>query len=170
MESTATKSKGCSMRIESLFRIAVVILAVFIVLVVVLGVGRLVIYKVHPYERGLHLRGGSFVGVDEPGWHAQIPFWDTVVLVKVNERLGYIDQIRAVTADDLTMVVSLQYTYLVKDPRKFALDVDDPERILFEFSQGKLRDVINTKKMTDIMHGRAELNDDLKREHMARKR
>ena len=164
MESVNAKSKGCSPRIESLFRIAVVILAVFIVLVVVLGVGRLVVYKVHPYERGLHLRGGSFVGVDEPGWHAQIPFWDTVVIVKVNERLGYVDQIRAVTADDLTMVVSLQYTYMVKDPRKFALDVDDPERILFEFAQGRLRDVINTKKMTDIMHSRAELNDDLKRE------
>ena len=164
MESAGTKSKGCSMRIESLFRIAVVVLAVFIVLVVVLGVGRLVIYKIHPYEKGLHLRGGSFLGVDEPGWHAQIPFWDTVVIVKVNERLGYIDQIRAVTADDLTMVVSFQYTYLVKDPKKFTLDVDDPERILFEFAQGKLRDVINTKKMTDIMHGRAELNDDLKRE------
>ena len=77
---------------------------------------------------------------------------DTVVVVKVNERLGYVDQIHAVTADDLTMLVSLQYTYLVKDPRKFALDVDDPERILFEFAQGRLRDVINTKKMTDIMH------------------
>ena len=152
------------MRIESLFRIAVVVLAVFVVLIVLLGIARLAIYKIHPYERGLHLRGGYFLGVDDPGWHAQIPFWDTVVVVKVNERLGYVDQIRAVTADDLTMVVSLQYTYQVTDPAKFALDVDDPERILFEFSQGKLRDVINTKKMTDIMHSRAGLNDQLKLE------
>ena len=126
--------------------------------------GRLVIYKIHPYERGLHLRGGYFLGVNEPGWHTQIPFWDTVVIVQVNERLGYVDQIQAVTADDLTMVVSLQYTYLVTDPKRFALEVDDPERILFELVQGKLRDVINTKEMTDIMHSRAGLNTTLKSE------
>ena len=164
MENTGDKVKGCSRQVESLFRIAVVILAVFIVLVVVLGVGRLVIYKIHPYERGLHLRGGYFLGVDEPGWHTQIPFWDAVVIVQVNERLGYVDQIQAVTADDLTMVVSLQYTYLVTDPKRFALEVDDPERILFELVQGKLRDVINTKEMTDIMHSRAGLNTTLKSE------
>ena len=164
MENTGDKVKGCSRQVESLFRIAVVILAVFIVLVVVLGVGRLVIYKIHPYERGLHLRGGYFLGVDEPGWHTQIPFWDTVVIVQVNERLGYVDQIQAATADDLMMVVSLQYTYLVTDPKRFAMDVDDPERILFEFVQGKLRDVINTKDMTATMHSRAELNTTLKSE------
>lgn len=164
MGNTVDKVRGCSGRIESLYRLAVVILAVFVVLIVALGLARLAIYKIHPYERGLHLRGGYFLGQDEPGWHLQIPFWDTVVIVQVNERLGYIDQIRATTADDLTMVVSLQYTYLVTDPVKFALDVDDPERILFEFVQGKLRDVINTKKMTDIMHSRAGLNDELKAE------
>jgi regulator of protease activity HflC (stomatin/prohibitin superfamily) len=152
------------MLIERLFRLSVIVLATFVLLVVILGVSRLVIYKIHPYERGLHLRGGRFLVVDEPGWHAQIPFWDTVIIVKVNERLGYVDQIRAVTSDDLTMVVSLQYTYRVTDPRRFALDVDDPERILFEFGQGKLRDVINTKKMTDIMHSRAQLNQEIQSE------
>jgi regulator of protease activity HflC (stomatin/prohibitin superfamily) len=163
MESEDVKQKN-RLFVERLFRLSVIILAAFVLFVVILGVGRLVIYKIHPYERGLHLRGGWFMAVDEPGWHAQIPFWDTVIIVKVNERLGYIDQICAVTSDDLTMVVSLQYTYRVTDPSRFALDVDDPERILFEFVQGKLRDVVNTKKMTDIMHSRAQLNQELKDE------
>lgn len=33
-----------------------------------------------------------------------------------------------------------------------------PERIVFEFVQGKLRDVVNTKAMTEVMQSRAELN------------
>jgi regulator of protease activity HflC (stomatin/prohibitin superfamily) len=99
--------------------------------------------------------------VDEPGWHVQIPFWDTVILVKVNERLGYVDQIPAMTSDDVTMVVSLQYTYVVTDPRRFALEVDDPERIVFEFVQGKLRDVVNTKDMTEVMHDRVAMNQEI---------
>ncbi|MBC7250725.1 MAG: hypothetical protein H5T62_10625 [Anaerolineae bacterium] len=147
--------------LDTLYKAAVVIIAAFIVCVVVLTVGRAAIYKIHPYERGLHLRGGKFIAVDQPGWHVQIPFWDTVILVKVNERLGYVDQISAMTSDDVTMVVSLQYTYVVTDPLRFALEVDDPERIVFEFVQGKLRDVVNTKAMTEVMHDRARMNQEI---------
>ncbi len=147
--------------LETLYKASVVVIATLILLTVFLVVGRAVIYKVHPYERGIHLRGGQFIGVDQPGWHAKIPLWDTVILVRVNERLGYVDQISAMTADDVTMIVSLQYTYVVTDPRRFALDVDDPERILFEFVQGKLRDVVNTKRMTEVMHDRARMNQEI---------
>lgn len=153
-----------SSSLERLFKLAVIWLALFILAVVLLVGGRLVIYKIHPYERGLHLRGGMYLGADLPGWHAQIPFWDTVIIVKVNERLGYVDQIAANTADDLSMVVSLQYTYRVTDPARFTLDVDDPERILFEFVQGRLRDVVNTQTMTDMMHSRAGLNEEILRQ------
>lgn len=147
--------------IDVLFKLAIIFLAAFILAVTLLVVGRAAIYKIHPYERGLHLRGGMYLGTDQPGWHAQIPFWDTVIIVKVNERLGYVDQIAANTADDLSMVVSLQFTYRVTDPAHFALDVDDPERILFEFVQGRLRDVVNTKTMADMMRSRAEFNEEI---------
>lgn len=147
--------------IDVAFKVAVILLAAFVLAVTLLVIGRLAIYKIHPYERGLHLRGGMYLGTDEPGWHVQIPFWDTVLIVKVNERLGYVDQIAANTADNLSMVVSLQYTYRVTDPVRFALDVDDPERILFEFVQGRLRDVVNTKTMDEMMRSRAEFNDEI---------
>jgi len=147
--------------IDALFKLAVIFLGAFVLAVTLLVVGRLAIYKIHPYERGLHLRGGMYLGTDQPGWHVQIPFWDTVMIVKVNERLGYVDQIAANTADNLSMVVSLQFTYRVTEPVRFALDVDDPERILFEFVQGRLRDVANTKTMAEMMRSRAEFNDEI---------
>jgi regulator of protease activity HflC (stomatin/prohibitin superfamily) len=84
-----------------------------------------------------------------------------VILVTVNERLGYVEQIEAMTSDDVTMNVSLQYTYRVTDPARYALDVNDPERIVFEFVQGKLRDVVNTKDMTEVMHSRADMNQEV---------
>jgi membrane protease subunit HflC len=147
--------------LERLYRLAVIVLAAITLLAVLLVAAQSSIYKVHEYERGLHLRGGQFIGVEEPGWHAQIPLVDTVILVKVNERLGYVERINAVTADNLAMVVSLQYTYRVTDPRTFALNVDDPERILFEFVQGRLRDVVNTQSMTSMMSNRAVFNENM---------
>ena len=155
-------------RLDALFRAAVIFLAGLAAAAVLLAISQAAIYKIRPYERGLHLRGGRFVGVDEPGWHGQIPYVDTVIIVKVNERLGYVERISAVTADNLQMVVSLQYTYRVTDPRKFALDVDDPERILFELVQGKLRDVANQESMTAMMNNRAAFNQVMLEELRAR--
>jgi regulator of protease activity HflC (stomatin/prohibitin superfamily) len=154
--SARTGAGGALM--DRLFRLATILLALLVVLAVLFVIGRSAVYKVHEYERGLHLRGGRFVSVDQPGWHMQVPLVDTVIIVTVNERLGYVERVAAMTSDDVTMDVSLQYTYRVTDPKTFALQVDDPERIIFEFVQGKLRDVVNSKEMTEVMHSRAEIN------------
>jgi len=119
---------------------------------------RAAVYKIRPYERGLHLRGGRFIGIDEPGWHIQIPFVDTMIGVIVIERSGTIDQLAAMTADDVTMDVSLLYTYRVTDPVRYQLEVLDPERIVAGYVQGTLRDVVNTRMMDEVMHSRAEIN------------
>ena len=147
--------------LERLFKLSTVLLTGVILLVVIFVIGRSAVYKIHAYERGLHLRGGKFISLDNPGWHIQIPLVDTVLIVKVNERLGYVERVSAMTSDDVTMDVSLQYTYRVSNPERFALEVDDPERIIFEFVQGKLRDVVNTKAMTEVMHSRTELNSEV---------
>ena len=147
--------------LDRFYKAAVVVLTALIVLAVGLVIARATVYKVHEYERGLHLRGGRFLGVQQPGWHMQIPLVDTVLIVTTNERLGYVEQIPAMTSDKVTMIVSLQYTFKVTDPEQYALQVDDPERIVFEFVQGKLRDVVNTKAMDDIMNNRAVMNQEV---------
>jgi len=152
------KPRNTSAVIDRLFKGATVILTGFVLLGLLFVVGRSAIYKIHEYERGLHLRGGRFVSIDEPGWHIQLPLVDTVIIVTVSERLGYVERVPAMTSDDVTMDVSLQYTYRVTDPKTFALQVADSERIIFEFVQGKLRDVVNTKDMTEVMHSRSAMN------------
>ena len=150
--------------LDRFYKLSIVFLAALAVIMVALYVGRASVYKIHEFERGLHLRGGRFLGVQMPGWHAQIPLVDTVIIVKVNERLGYVERIPAMTSDNVTMDVSLQYTYRVTDPERFVLAVDDPERIVFEFVQGRLRDVINSKTMTGVMNQRTEMNLEIMQE------
>ncbi len=157
-ELSASRSGAAGGWLGRLYRLAVVILTAFVVLGLVFVIGRSAIYKIHEYERGLHLRGGRFVRVEQPGWHVQIPLVDTVIIVTISERLGYVERLATMTSDNVTMDVSLQYTYRVTQPERFALEVSDPERIVFEFVQGKLRDVINTKTMAEVMDNRAAIN------------
>lgn len=148
-------AQGC---LDRLARNALTILVVIVVGGILFSMARAAVYKIRPYERGLHLRGGKFIDIDEPGWHVQIPFVDTVIVVIVIERSGTIDQLAAMTADDVTMDVSLLYTYRVTDPVRYQLEVLDPERIVAGFVQGTLRDVVNTRMMDEVMHSRAAIN------------
>jgi modulator of FtsH protease HflK len=151
-------AQGC---LDRLARNALAILVVIVVGGILFSMARAAIYKIRPYERGLHLRGGRFIDIDEPGWHVQIPFVDTVIVVIVIERSGTIDQLAAMTADDVTMDVSLLYTYRVTDPVRYQLEVLDPERIVAGFVQGTLRDVVNTRMMDEVMHSRAAINTEV---------
>jgi regulator of protease activity HflC (stomatin/prohibitin superfamily) len=148
-------AQGC---LDRLYKNALLIILVLIVGGVLFSLARASVYKIRPYERGLHLRGGRFIDVDQPGWHVQIPFVDTVIPVIVIERSGTIDSLAAMTADDVTMDVSLLYTYKVIDPVRYQLEVLDPEAIVSGFVKGTLRDVVNTRHMDEVMHSRQEIN------------
>jgi membrane protease subunit HflK len=150
--------QGC---LDRLSKNAVMILTILIVGGMLFSLTRAAVYKIRPYERGLHLRGGKFIDVDQPGWHVQIPFVDTVIPVIVIERSGTIDSLAAMTADDVTMDVSLLYTYKVVDPVRYQLEVLDPEAIVAGFVKGTLRDVVNTRHMDEVMHSRAEINQEV---------
>ena len=82
-EQTVSPSRS-DRTLNRLYKTSMVILTVFVILGVAIFVGRAAVYKIHAYERGLHLRGGRFVRVENPGWHIQIPLVDTVLIVEVN--------------------------------------------------------------------------------------
>ncbi|HEX9616563.1 MAG TPA: SPFH domain-containing protein [Anaerolineales bacterium] len=151
-------ASGCLVKLS---KNATMILVLLIIAGGLFSLARAAVYKIRPYERGLHLRGGKFIGVDQPGWHIQIPFVDTVVGVMIIERSGMIDKLAAMTADDVTMDISLLYTYRVVDPVRYQLEVLDPDKIVAGFVQGALRDLVNTQKMDDVLHLRAGFNQEL---------
>jgi regulator of protease activity HflC (stomatin/prohibitin superfamily) len=149
---------GC---LAKLAKNATLILVLLIVGFGLFSLARSAVYKIRPYERGLHLRGGRFIGIDQPGWHIKIPYVDTVIGVTTIERSGMVENLAAMTADDVTMDISLLYTYRVVDPVRYQLEVLDPDRIVAGFVQGTLRDLVNTQKMDDVLHLRADFNQEL---------
>lgn len=150
---------GCfTMALERIRQYAVPAILILFIGLIFFQIARAAVYKIRPWERGLHVRGGKFVGIDEPGWHFQIPFVDTVIGVVVSEQLGEIEQLAAMTSDEVTMDVSLIYTYRVIDPVQYRLEVLNPKEIVSRFVQATLRDEINKRGMSDVMHDREELN------------
>ena len=160
-KETVKQPRGVHKLWSRLYKNATLILLVFIAGFALFSVARSAVYKIRPYERGLHLRGGKFINVDQPGWHFKIPFADTVIGVMIIERSGMIEKLAAMTADDVTMDISLLYTYRVADPVRYQLEVLDPDKIVAGFVQGELRDLVNTQEMNDVLHLRADFNQEL---------
>ena len=109
-------------------------------------------------QKGLYMRLGRYIETVEPGLHFKVPLFDYITRISVRERQGYIEHIDAMTQDNVIIKVSLQYTYTVSDPRKYHLDVMKPDQIITEFAQGKLRDIINSIPMHDVMKYRTQMN------------
>jgi regulator of protease activity HflC (stomatin/prohibitin superfamily) len=85
-EGKSTSAPGCfTSFITWLSKYALIAILTLIVLGILFSLARAAIYKIRSWERGLHVRGGKFIGIDEPGWHIQIPFVDTVIGVVVSE-------------------------------------------------------------------------------------
>jgi regulator of protease activity HflC (stomatin/prohibitin superfamily) len=124
---------------------------------VTLSLGRAAVEVVPQQRRGLYLRLGRYIRTLEPGLHLKIPLVDTVLFVSVEERQGYIQHMDAMTQDNVIMRISLQYTYEVRDPRRYRLEVQDPDSIIKQFVEGKMRDVVNTISMSDVMRKRMDL-------------
>lgn len=161
-EFVSEDRQGCFITVQKLFtKYAAPGLFALIIIIVLFALARAAVYKIRPWERGLHVRGGRFIGVDEPGWHIQIPFVDTVIGVVVSEQYGEIEELAAITSDEVTMDVSLLYTYRVTDPKQYRLEVLDPKAIIDRFVQATLRDVINTKQMSEVMNNRPIINQDV---------
>jgi len=81
--------------------------------------------------------------------------------VVVSEQYGEIAQLAAMTSDEVTMDVSLVYTYRVTDPKTYQLEVVEPKEIIARFVQATLRDEVNRRTMTQVMHNREEINQGL---------
>ena len=59
-------SIGCLTTIlDRVKKFAPLTILVVIILGVLFSVARAAVYKIRPWERGLHVRGGKFIGVDE---------------------------------------------------------------------------------------------------------
>jgi regulator of protease activity HflC (stomatin/prohibitin superfamily) len=157
----AMKANDIGMRIRRAVKWAGRLAVLGIVLVAGLVIARGVVDIVPQECRGLYMRLGKYVRTVEPGLQLKIPLIDRIIGVSVRERQGYIQHVDAMTEDNVIMKVSLQYTYTVTHPERYRLEVSQPDAIIREFVQGKLRDIVNTITMRDVMKNRGALNQNI---------
>jgi regulator of protease activity HflC (stomatin/prohibitin superfamily) len=114
------------------------------------------------WERAVVLRFGRFVGLRGPGLFWVVPFMDRVST--------WIDQRtvttsfaaeQTLTADTVPVNVDAVLFWLVHDPEKAALEVQDYAQAVSWAAQTALRDIIGRTTLTDLLRGRERIETEL---------
>jgi len=116
------------------------------------------------WERAIVLRLGRFRSMQGPGLFWVVPFIDTIT--------SWIDQRtitttfaaeQTLTSDTVPVSVDAVLFWMVHDPQKAALEVQDYEQAVSWAAQTALRDIIGRTDLTDLLRGRERIEDELQK-------
>jgi regulator of protease activity HflC (stomatin/prohibitin superfamily) len=116
------------------------------------------------WERAVVLRLGRYIGLRGPGLFWIVPFIDSVT--------KWIDQRvittsfaaeETLTSDTVPVNVDAVLFWLVYDPEKAALEVQEYQQAVSWAAQTALRDIIGRTSLTDLLRGRERIEEELQK-------
>ena len=132
-----------------------VILLIAIVLFLII-IRRVVILE---YQKGMMYRQGKFEQLLEPGAHYYLRLTRSVVRVDVRRQSVTISGQEVLTADNISIKISLAATYQLTDPNLAINRVANYHEALYQILQLKLRDVIGALEIDELLAKRAEIGN-----------
>src|SRR5881394_1496062 len=116
------------------------------------------------WERAVVLRLGKFVGLRGPGLFWIIPFVDSVS-TWIDQRVittGFAAE-ETLTMDTVPVNVDAVLFWMVYDPEKAALEVQNYPQAVSWAAQTALRDIIGRTSLTDLLRGRERIEEELQK-------
>jgi len=116
------------------------------------------------WERAVVLRLGKYVGLRGPGLFWIVPFVDTVS-AWIDQRVittGFAAE-ETLTSDTVPVNVDAVLFWVVYDPEKAALEVQNYPAAVSWASQTALRDIIGRTSLSDLLRGRERIEDELQK-------
>jgi regulator of protease activity HflC (stomatin/prohibitin superfamily) len=116
------------------------------------------------WERAIVLRLGRYIGLKGPGLFWIIPFVDSVTRI-IDQRVvttGFAAE-QTLTADTVPVNVDAVLFWVVVDPEKAALEVQNYSVAISWASQTALRDIIGRTSLADLLRGRDRIEQELQK-------
>ena len=116
------------------------------------------------WERAIVLRLGRFIGMRGPGLFWIVPFVDSVARA-IDQRMittGFAAE-QTLTSDTVPVNVDAVLFWMVHDPEKAALEVQNYAVAVSWAAQTALRDIIGRTSLADLLRGREKIEQDLQK-------
>src|SRR6266567_1052838 len=116
------------------------------------------------WERAVVLRLGKYIGLRGPGLFWIIPFVDSIS-AWIDQRVittGFAAE-ETLTSDTVPVNVDAVLFWMVYDPEKAALEVQNYPQAVSWAAQTALRDIIGRTSLTDLLRGRERIEEELQK-------
>jgi hypothetical protein len=115
------------------------------------------------WERVVVLRLGRFQRLAGPGIFFIIPVVDEVpIWIDLRVRTTFFAAEKTLTRDNVPVNVDAVMFWVVNEPTKAALEVEEYQKAIFWAAQTTLRDVIGKTELSAMLTGREQLDEELK--------
>jgi len=116
------------------------------------------------WEKAVVLRLGRYIGIRGPGLFWIVPLIDTVSSW-IDQRIittNFVAE-QTLTSDTVPVNVDAVLFWMVYDPEKAALEVQDYQQAVSWAAQTALRDIIGRTALTELLRGRERIEEELQK-------
>jgi regulator of protease activity HflC (stomatin/prohibitin superfamily) len=131
-----------------------IFLIVAVALALLVGAVRIV----KQYERGVVLRFGRLVGLRTPGFNLIIPFIDRMTKVSLRIVTMVLEPQEVITRDNVTVKVDAVVYFMVMDPVKAVINVEDYRQATIQLALTTLRSVLGQSELDELLAHRDQIN------------
>ena len=135
----------------------IVIVALIVAFICYFTFTRKIIIEEH--ERGLKFINGKYRATLMPGAHRFNPQVTRVRTIDMRERYGTIAGQEVLSADGVSLRVSMIVIYRIEDPYKATVTVQDLGTMIHLMMQGALRELVGNAPIDDLLEKRNEIGD-----------
>ncbi|MFC2038398.1 slipin family protein [Chloroflexota bacterium] len=135
---------------------------IYLIGLVVLVLLVLAVKIVKQYERGVVLRFGRLVGMREPGLNLIIPFIDQMTKVSLRVVTTVLEPQEVITKDNVTVKVDAVVYFMVIDPIKAVINVENYKQAVIQLALTTLRSVLGQSELDQVLAHRDEINQKLR--------
>ncbi len=132
----------------------IIFLIVVVGLVLLAGAIRIV----KQYERGVVLRFGRLVGVRNPGFNLIIPLVDRMTRIPLRIVTTVLEPQEVITKDNVTVKVDAVVYFMVIDPTKALINVENYREATIQLALTTLRSVLGQSELDELLAHRDQIN------------
>ncbi|MFA5266892.1 MAG: SPFH domain-containing protein [Methanoregula sp.] len=135
---------------------------VFILLAVIFYIASKSLVVVEPYEQGLQIRLGQYIGRMNPGLRLIIPFLTSVVKLDLRTQVMDVPSQEVITKDNSPTNVDAIVYVRVTDPEKAFFEVTNYRLATVMLAQTSLRGIIGDMELDEVLYNRDVINTKLR--------
>lgn len=115
------------------------------------------IKQINQYQRGVKFTLGRYTGIMQPGWRIVIPIFQGYQKVDMRVKAVDVPDQKAITRDNVSVLVNAVIYYRVESAEKAILEVEDFFYAISQFAQTTMRNIVGEVTLDELLASRDKL-------------